>query len=220
MQPLCNLALTFLCALSFLSSVFSLQCNDTQYAWPVDQPTLCCNKCQPGQRMRQRSPVTCENKCGPCATNRYTDTYTVMYDCEVCDKCNKPNMEYSSNCTTTHNAVCRCKAGYRCKDVTCKQCVPTPTTTTKPKPTTVLRYETLTEPWPRQIRDTAWFLVIIALLCAGLAIVVLAKMKPFLRWIKSKHGYFLAKEPAPVPARFDDEGVSTPIQEVLGKCEV
>lgn len=48
MQPLCYIALTALCSLLFLSPVASIQCNKTQYQWPVKAPTLCCNKCPPG----------------------------------------------------------------------------------------------------------------------------------------------------------------------------
>lgn len=33
-----------------------------------------------------------------------------------------------------------------------------------------------------------WFLVIIALLGAGIALVLVTKIQPFLRWIRSKHG--------------------------------
>lgn len=34
------------------------------------------------------------------------------------------NMEYMLNCNHTQNAVCKCKAGYECKDQACKQCSP------------------------------------------------------------------------------------------------
>ncbi|XP_078027776.1 uncharacterized protein LOC117265575 isoform X2 [Epinephelus lanceolatus] len=134
------------------------------------------------------------------------------------------NMEYKRNCSTTHNAVCGCKAGYACRDPSCKDCVPIPTSTIKttlPPSTAALKPGALTTLWePSQpIKDTAWFLVIIALLCIGLALVVLTKIKPFLRWIKSKQGYFLAKEAAPVLQGSEDEEVSTPVQEVLGKCD-
>ena len=46
--------------------------------------------------------------------------------------CLTANMEYKSLCNATHNAVCRCKAGYECQDKFCKDCVPIRTTT---KPT-------------------------------------------------------------------------------------
>ncbi|XP_034001636.1 CD27 antigen-like isoform X2 [Trematomus bernacchii] len=224
MQPLCYFSL--LCTLSSLSSVLSLNCSDRHYAWPANTPTLCCDKCAPGQRMVKRSEVNCVHQCGPCMEKLYRDTYNEKMSCEICGFCNKPNMAYDSNCNSTHNAVCRCNAGYMYKDASRKQCVPIPPTDTKPTPappTTVLK-PGLTTAWPpapqlRVLTDTVWFLVIIALLCAGLAIVFVANIKPFLRWIKSMNGYFLAKEPAPVTACSEDEGVSTPIQEVVGKCE-
>ncbi|XP_049903449.1 CD27 antigen isoform X1 [Epinephelus moara] len=253
MQPLC--AFTFLCTLSFLSPVLSRQCTDTEYAWPMDEPRLCCHMCTPGQHMAGRRQDICYIDCVPCTEGLYTEKYNVDMTCEVCVNCNKPNMEYKRNCSTTHNAVCGCKAGYACRDLSCKDCVPIPTSTIKttlPPSTTALKPGTLTTLWePSQpikgrvsywfclcqlkpvgvhvnlskmsylhiLTDTAWFLVIIALLCTGLALVVLTKIKPFLRWIKSKQGYFLAKEAAPAPQGSEDEEVSTPVQEVLGKCD-
>ncbi|KAK5921813.1 hypothetical protein CgunFtcFv8_019140 [Champsocephalus gunnari] len=224
MQPLCYLSL--LCTLSSLSSVLSLNCSDRHYAWPVVTPTLCCDKCAPGQRMLKRSEVTCAPECGPCKETLYRDTYNVKTSCAFCRNCNKSNMASASNCNSTHNAVCRCNAGYKFRDASRKQCVPIPPTTIKPTPAppTAALKPGLTTAWPpapqlRVLTDTVWFLVIIALLCAGLAIVFVANIKPFLRWIKSTNGYFLAKEPAPVPACSEDEEVSTPIQEVVGKCE-
>ncbi|XP_044065026.1 uncharacterized protein cd27 isoform X3 [Siniperca chuatsi] len=220
MQPLCYFAFTALCTLSFLSTVLSIQCNKTQYAWPVETSHLCCNMCPPGERMVRRSPHTCGIMCEACEGNRYIDTYNVEMSCTVCENCNKPNMEYESKCDTTHQAVCRCKAGFKCKDQPCTQCVPIVITTT-----TALKPVTLTTLWvPRKplrvsLTDTVWFLVIIALLCAGFALIVVTKIKPFLRWIRAKHGYFLAKKPAPVPPCCQDDEVSTPVQEVCGKCD-
>ena len=46
MLPLC--AFTLLCTLSFLAPVLSIDCNNTQYPWPYENPNLCCDKCPPG----------------------------------------------------------------------------------------------------------------------------------------------------------------------------
>lgn len=48
------------------------------------------------------------------------------------------NMEYKSQCNATQNAVCRCKAGYRCNDQSCTKCETDTTalpasTTSKPR---------------------------------------------------------------------------------------
>ncbi|KAI4794571.1 hypothetical protein KUCAC02_031976 [Chaenocephalus aceratus] len=205
--------------------IFSrLLIHGKHYAWPAVTPTLCCDKCAPGQRMLTRSEVTCAPVCGPCKETLYRDTYNVKMSCAFCRNCNKSNMAYASNCNSTHNAVCRCNAGYKFRDASRKQCVPIPPTTITPtaapptageptageptagEPTAALK-PGLTTAWPPapQLR--------------GLAIVFVANIKPFLRWIKSTNGYFLAKEAAPVPACSEDEEVSTPIQEVVGKCE-
>lgn len=48
MQLLFYITFTVLCSLSLLSSVLSIQCNKTQYFWPLEQPHLCCDRCPPG----------------------------------------------------------------------------------------------------------------------------------------------------------------------------
>ncbi|XP_054477640.1 tumor necrosis factor receptor superfamily member 5 isoform X2 [Anoplopoma fimbria] len=225
MQPLCCFVFTFLCSISFVSPGLSIHCNNTQYLWPVDQPKLCCNKCPPGKNMIRRPPTSCGIECEPCSGDQYSDAYNEELSCEFCENCDKPNMEYGSHCNATHNAVCRCKTDYRCKDRSCQQCVLIPSTTTKPTlppSTTVLKPGALTTLWPstQPIRDTVWFLVIIAILCVGIAFAVVTKIKPFMRWIKSKQGYIFYKGPSPVTTSSEEEEVSTPVQEVLGKFDV
>ncbi|XP_056301147.1 uncharacterized protein cd27 isoform X1 [Pseudoliparis swirei] len=173
--------------------------------------------------VRTRPSSSCEIECELCIGDRYIDTYNDKLNCKICKNCLKPNMEYRLHCNATHNAVCTCKANYRCKDQSCEQCVPIPSTTTKstfPPSTPVLKPGALTTVrTPSQpIRDTVWFVVIITLLCAGITIAVVTKIKPFMFWIKSKHGYRLARDSPSVPS--GSEEVSTPVQEVLGKCEM
>ncbi|XP_076592705.1 uncharacterized protein LOC143324252 isoform X2 [Chaetodon auriga] len=208
MQPLCYF--TFLCSLSFFSPVLvSSKCNDTQYAWPVDKPQFCCNKCPPGEHLVRRS-VNCQTECEPCQGERYTDSYNVDMTCDFCQNCERSNMEYKSHCSPTHNAVCKCKAGYECIDQPCSQCVPIPSTTqpTLPPSTTALKLVTLTTPRTphKPLRDAVW--LIIGLLSAAITFIVGTKIHLFLRWIKSKHGYFLPKA-----HESEDEEVSKPVQE-------
>ncbi|XP_077951096.1 tumor necrosis factor receptor superfamily member 5 isoform X2 [Gasterosteus aculeatus] len=208
MKPDCYFVFTFLFSLSFLSPVCPINCNKTQYAWPMDGPQLCCDKCPPGKHMVRRPDRTCGIECQSCTGRRYTDAPNEELGCEFCENCDKPHMEYHSECSSTRNAVCRCEAGYRCQDDPCKQCVPIPsTTTTKPTlpPSTTGAIPTL--------RTTSQPI-------KGITLAAVAKIKPFMLWIKSKHGYMLAKDPQPASPCSEDEQVSTPIQEVLGKCEV
>ncbi|XP_018538262.1 tumor necrosis factor receptor superfamily member 6 [Lates calcarifer] len=210
MRPLCYIAFTLLCSLSFLSSEPSIQCNKTQYAWPLDAPKFCCDKCPPGKSMETRPLDSCKIKCEPCEGDRYINFHNVELNCKICTNCNKTNMEYKSPCNATHDAVCRCKPGYGCTDQSCTQCVPIPDTTPPSTPTSTTP-QAPTEP----IKDTMWFLVIIALLCAVCALVVVTKIKPFLHWIRSK----LAEKPALTPSYSGDDDVSKPVQEVCGKCD-
>ncbi|XP_031600135.1 tumor necrosis factor receptor superfamily member 23 [Oreochromis aureus] len=209
-----------LCLPPVLSSVIPKDCKKTQYKWPHNSYELCCEKCPAGEFVAKRSPTTCYRTCEPCGPGKYTTSYNAAMTCDFCDSCNKPNMEVKTECNATHNTVCTCKAGYKCGDQDCKECVAIPGTIipTVPPSTTVARPEvTTTQRAPKAIADTAWFLVIIALLCTGIALVVVTKIKPFLVWIRFTHGYFLAEKPATQPQC--DEEVSKPVQEVCGKCD-
>ncbi|XP_034029544.1 CD27 antigen [Thalassophryne amazonica] len=229
MHPLSWFTLIFLS--SFLSSVISIQCSKTQYSWPANEDKLCCEKCPPGKRMRVRKPDSCVIDCVPCAKDQYTNDHNVETSCDVCENCNKQNMEYESYCNTTHNAVCRCKPGYTCTDQQCTWCTPVLTTTTRkattPPLTTVFKKDTLptfciltgTTALEPVTDNTTWFLVITALLCAGIALILVTKLKSFLRWIRSKHGYFLPEKTVPGSPHTEEENVSTPIQEMCGKCD-
>lgn len=131
MQPRCYFAFTLLCSLSLLSPVLSMQCNATQYEWPAQDPKYCCNMCPPGTHMEGRSDP-CRIVCKPCQEEMFKDVYSVAQSCRFCKNCNGANMEYETPCNATHDAVCRCKAGYECQDQSCTGCVPIQTTT---KPT-------------------------------------------------------------------------------------
>ncbi|XP_026226417.1 CD27 antigen isoform X2 [Anabas testudineus] len=221
MQPL-YIIFTFLSSLCCLSSVISLECNNTQYPWPVNDPQLCCNMCLPGQRMNRRSPTSCEIDCQPCIKDQYSDSCSVEMSCTMCNSCNKQNMALKTACNSTHNAVCTCIDGYMCNDQECTQCVliPPTTKTTVSATITTETISTTSGPYkPDRVADTMWFLVIIALLGAGIALVLVTKIQPFLRWIRSKHGYFLTEKTQSVPQFAEDEEVSKPVQEVCGKCD-
>ncbi|XP_029958182.1 CD27 antigen-like [Salarias fasciatus] len=257
MLPLCFLTLACLCSL--WAPALSIECDEkTQYAWPINKPQKCCNKCPPGHYMSQDPNTSCNVKCEPCIGKRYMETYNVKMHCEVCNFCSYPNMEHESNCSTTRNAVCRCKPGYVCKenDKVCEKCEQISTiTATRPPPYTLRptarpppslrlppargeknQLHTSHQTWSfskiikplhfptgmflsRIITDPMWFLVIIALLCAGIALLVAKKIRPLLHWIRSRHGvYFLPEKTAVQPLSPEDE-VSKPVQEVSCECE-
>ncbi|KAF7226950.1 CD27 molecule [Nothobranchius furzeri] len=218
MPPLCYLRFLLLCCLP--SSGLSLHCNQNQYAWPTESPTVCCDKCSPGSHMESRPPGSCKINCKPCTGDRFMDSHNVEMSCKVCDICNKPNFVTETNCTSTRNTVCKCQTGYTCTDETCTKCelIPTPTNPTPATNTAAMRSTTSRVP-NQPIKDTVLFLVIVVLLCAGIILVALTKMKPLLHWVRSNHGYFLAKKPSSGPSSSEDVDVSKPIQEVCGKCD-
>ncbi|XP_062256041.1 CD27 antigen [Platichthys flesus] len=218
MQLLCYVALLFLCSLPFLSSVFPLQCSRKEYRWPVTDSKVCCKMCPPGEHMKRRDQ--CDIVCEPCPELRYSDNYNVESSCTICSMCTRDNMEYKSKCNPTHDAVCSCKTGFSCKDKACTQCVPIPVTAkpTLPPSTTISKTEEVTTFKPNKpIAETVWFLVIIALLCIGIALVVITKIKPLLRWIRSKDSFFFTDKPE--QSYSEDDSECTPVQEVCGECD-
>ncbi|KAF6735186.1 Tumor necrosis factor receptor superfamily member 5 [Oryzias melastigma] len=273
MQLLHHYMFFLLCGLHVLPSGASVQCNDKQYAWPLDNPSLCCNKCEPGYKMKgPRIGKTCNNECIPCEGERFSDSYNVEMSCKVCETCDKPNMGYKSKCNPTHGAVCKCNPGYTCKDQACTQCVreaPPKKPTSPPSTTAIMSYKpkcnsshgtmckcnpgyrcqdkvctlcvlathdkkppsppstpvsktagpTPPEKAPKQVGDTVFPLVIISLLCIGIALLAVAKMKPFLQWIRSHTVYIVTDNPAEKPLRTEDEDMPKPVQEVCGKCD-
>ncbi|XP_030250352.1 CD27 antigen isoform X2 [Sparus aurata] len=216
MQPLFYITFTVLCSLSLLPSGLSIQCNETQYSWPVQQPHLCCDRCPPGTHLRSRHVAKCEIECIPCTDGLFRESFNLEQDCEFCASCKTPNMEFESECNATHNAVCRCKDGYQCREQPCKECEPIPTTTTPVTPTTAPK--PLTNPATpsaasKPLGDKVWFLVITALLSAVIALVVVTNSKPILRWMRSKSGCPLTKPYPPVTPCPPDGDVSKPVQE-------
>ncbi|XP_017270959.1 CD27 antigen [Kryptolebias marmoratus] len=212
MQPFCYFTFSLLCSLLGLS----ISCHSNEYAWPTGTEKLCCPKCSPGSYMDSRSETICDIKCNPCTGERYMDDYNTEMSCNICDSCNEPNFVTESSCNSTSNTVCKCKAGYKFKDESRTKCVPIPTTT---KPTSPPGTTATSRAPAKPNKEPMWFLVVIVILCAGITLVILTKIKSFLHWIRSNHGYFLAEKASTEPSCAEDEDVSKPVQEVCGKCD-
>ncbi|XP_051921297.1 tumor necrosis factor receptor superfamily member 6 isoform X1 [Hippocampus zosterae] len=202
MRTLSRLLFASFCRLYLLSCALSMQCKDSQYAWPVKAPQRCCDKCPPGEHMIRRSRTGCQIACGRCTGERYTDSYNVEMSCNVCVTCDKPNMEYESHCRNSQNAVCRCQVGYECTDEACAACGRAPGTV---EPSTT---------------DPKWYLLKILPVCVVLVIIVVIFLLvlPLLGRIRSKHGFYSVEVKA-IRGMPEDEEMRKPVQEVCGKCE-
>lgn len=124
MQLLHYFIFFLLCGFSVLSYTASLQCNEEQYAWPLDKPKHCCDKCPPGttslfspnwvsfwcrqefnhqillcalghKMKRSRNQRTCGIECIQCEGERFSDNYNVDLSCKVCEVCNKREYIYT-----------------------------------------------------------------------------------------------------------------------------
>ncbi|XP_053700154.1 tumor necrosis factor receptor superfamily member 23 [Synchiropus splendidus] len=209
--------------LSFPPSVSSLTCLPNQYLWPQKSPSLCCDKCPPGQRMLRRSETTCLIQCEACTTGLYTDKYNTEMSCSVCRRCNKPNMEYGSQCSSTRGAVCTCKHGHKCKDPSCSWCVAAELSkphiiTTAAQPgdmatTNALMATSTITVSISQPHETWWHLVIVLLFGLGVTVFISIKIQPLMCWLKSQCRPSTRRKPVgqcPV----EDDNLSLPIQEM------
>ncbi|KAJ0066354.1 hypothetical protein NL108_011144 [Boleophthalmus pectinirostris] len=219
MNGFCFTTLTLFFLLQSIDLIRCLQCNSTQYSRPSKNPTFCCNMCKPGTYMEKRDENTCHIQCVNCTGRRYADTYQAS-SCKRCSDCETDNMELDSPCNSTHDTSCKCKAGFKCRDSTCTDCIKSTSTTT---PSTILRRTTVVPTKP--IQDTVWFTIIICLLCFAIILGIVTKSKPLLNWFSHSKQY--CKKNLSVPATVfmhdeeeeEDEEASTPVQEMFSKFD-
>ncbi|KAL7874306.1 hypothetical protein SRHO_G00052760 [Serrasalmus rhombeus] len=134
-----------------LSRVQALACDEaTEYGWPRNKPTLCCNKCLPGEYLMVRCEQGQKTRCGACGEGYYMDRYNFEMTCRLCTDCAKENMKYKQTCTKTRDAECECKSGYKCSGEQCESCVDDLTA----KATTIITTP-IKPPLPTETRNTA-----------------------------------------------------------------
>ncbi|KAL6488585.1 hypothetical protein MHYP_G00023260 [Metynnis hypsauchen] len=115
------LSLTMLiqwCCLLLLTPILfrvqALSCDEvTQYRWPRSNPTMCCNKCPPGEYLKTRCEKNQQTRCEPCGEGYYMDSYNFEMTCRLCTDCAKENMKYNQFCTAERDAECVCYSSTR-----------------------------------------------------------------------------------------------------------
>ncbi|KAM4600588.1 tumor necrosis factor receptor superfamily member 6B [Polymixia lowei] len=201
---------------SFLSLVPPPLCDNVkQYSWKIDKKDVCCDTCPPGTYLDKRCSANRPTVCLPCGADQYQDGYGVLLTCNFCDECSTSQLK--STCNGTHNTVCGCSPGFKCKGNLCHNCEAIPTI----KETTPGHNHTITAVTTRGVTQPGtdgmkWLLVFgMCLICVGILFNV-TRLRPFLRWIKSKQGFC-----EPEPTHTEEQDVPLPVQEVSGngKCD-
>ncbi|XP_041377191.1 tumor necrosis factor receptor superfamily member 6B-like isoform X2 [Gigantopelta aegis] len=106
----------------FLSAVttcgFNEKAEDNPYQYNVitDGVKTTCYMCPPGYYVSQHCTKNfSDSTCSHCSPGYFQTNYTQARRCEQCQKCNSWHQETNISCTSTHNAECRCKLGYKWK---------------------------------------------------------------------------------------------------------
>ncbi|XP_076844647.1 uncharacterized protein LOC143489469 [Brachyhypopomus gauderio] len=195
-----------------------LTCTDTQYKWPIENSTKCCNMCEPGYFMKTRCEDTDKTQCEACPPNKYMDIYNNELECLKCTQCTKTHMVYKEKCTNISNAICGCESGYELHGTECKQVfttLATPSTVTK-----TTQQQTTSPPL-----DSVW--ISVGLCCACVCIlftcfILISRHTSACGRILSASSDCLwatKKSSAESSQCTEDEDVPMPVQEVCGKIE-
>ncbi|NWY73164.1 TNR5 factor, partial [Erithacus rubecula] len=98
----------------------SLRCFDKQYMYNG----RCCNRCQPGEKVKSECNETEDSACVPCETGQYQPSWTKEKHCAPHDICEgNAGLVVKVQGNKTHNTVCQCQAGTHCSDISCQTCV-------------------------------------------------------------------------------------------------
>ncbi|KAK2862002.1 hypothetical protein Q5P01_001535 [Channa striata] len=79
----------------------------------------CCDKCPPGQYLKEFCTENKQTVCSPCEEGFFSDKFHTFDRCEECQSCQH---EYAENCTRTTNAKCLCHSGFLCSNNVCSTC--------------------------------------------------------------------------------------------------
>uniref|UniRef100_A0A8C7KHJ7 Tumor necrosis factor receptor superfamily, member 9a n=1 Tax=Oncorhynchus kisutch TaxID=8019 RepID=A0A8C7KHJ7_ONCKI len=114
LRVLCISMLTLCC----LSSTGEIGCK--QWTTSAGSPDVCCERCNPGNRLMTRCGPDPEKLCVPCRNETYTTDGTSQ-SCLRCTQCGAQFLKAA--CTKSKDTECDCRAGFRCGDDHCSFCV-------------------------------------------------------------------------------------------------
>ncbi|XP_018615927.2 tumor necrosis factor receptor superfamily member 5 isoform X2 [Scleropages formosus] len=109
--------LLFLHAVAVFTAMLATCCDlETQ----VERDGICCNKCEPGTKLKTASCP--QPECVECPDNEYQPFYTLDTKCLLQDYCD-PNLNFDNFTREKVKKIpCKCKAGYYCSTDQCITC--------------------------------------------------------------------------------------------------
>ncbi|XP_034724983.1 tumor necrosis factor receptor superfamily member 1B isoform X1 [Etheostoma cragini] len=90
-------------------------CLNSTTEYLLDGSELCCKKCPPGQRLKQKCSETTETVCEPCSTDQYMENWNYAPNCFSCTKCKtNAGLQIGQSCSSTTMSRCVCQPGMYC----------------------------------------------------------------------------------------------------------
>ncbi|MBN3310349.1 tumor necrosis factor receptor superfamily member 6B [Amia ocellicauda] len=108
-----------LCGLVLVSTPVTLQSQTYLWKDDVTDEPVTCDKCPPGTRVLRHCTRHSRTACAPCPALHYTEFWNYLEQCRYCNNfCADTQLE-KQPCSSTHNRLCECKAGYYLRDEMC-----------------------------------------------------------------------------------------------------
>ncbi|XP_041712312.2 tumor necrosis factor receptor superfamily member 9 isoform X2 [Coregonus clupeaformis] len=121
-----HLVLSVLClsmlTLSCLSNTGEIEIGCGQWTTSAGSTDVCCERCNPGNRLVTRCGPDPKKLCVPCGNETYT-TDSSSHSCHRCTQCVGGAQFLKKACTKSKDTECDCMAGFRCGDDHCTFCV-------------------------------------------------------------------------------------------------
>lgn len=103
------------------------KCRDRIMDYAVPGSNLCCKKCPPGMRVKQKCSENNDTVCEQCPKDQFMENRNYADTCRSCNKCKEnKGLQHAQNCSSTTMSKCMCRPGMYCilgfDDPYCDEC--------------------------------------------------------------------------------------------------
>ncbi|XP_074531083.1 tumor necrosis factor receptor superfamily member 1B isoform X2 [Halichoeres trimaculatus] len=103
------------------------KCRDRIMDYAVPGSNLCCKKCPPGERVKQKCSENNDTECEQCPKGQFMENRNYADTCRSCIRCKEiKGLQYAQNCSSTTMSKCMCQPGMYCNlgfdDPYCEEC--------------------------------------------------------------------------------------------------
>ncbi|ROI16349.1 Tumor necrosis factor receptor superfamily member 5 [Anabarilius grahami] len=119
-------ALILAVAVLVLAAGHSVKSGCQNWKTSDDPKTVCCLKCNPGNRLVSHCGPDPRELCTPCKNGTFisdTNLDENQWICQRCDQCTGGGRREKEKCTPSRDTVCECSQGFRCGNDKCYYCI-------------------------------------------------------------------------------------------------